>query len=152
MTEQEMPIIFQKKQTRKIDAEVLSDKVSAALADLTESYIVQVKQDIQVMQDLLKQAETASPQKKFNLIREDFFVKMHDLKGQGTTFGYPLLTEIGAVVCDFLRERKNFSLLDISYLKQYVDDAAVIVQKNLTGDGGKAAAAIRTRLDEAKNA
>ena len=152
MTKQEMPLIFQREKNRKTEADMLSDKAKAALADLTEDYVIQVKQDIQITQDLLKQAEMASPQKKFNLIRENFFVKMHDLKGQGATFGYPLLTDIGAVVCDFLRDRKNFSLLDISFLKQYVDDAEIVVQENLTGDGGAQGKIIKKHLDEVKNA
>ena len=152
MTENDVPLIFQRKQPVQTDADILSDKVAQALADLTVSYVIQVKKDIQIMQDLLKKAEVASPQKKVELIQGDFFVKMHDLKGQGATFGYPLLTRIGAVVCDFIRDKKNLSLLDINFLKQYVDDAELIVRENLTGDGGDRGAAIRKRLDEEKNA
>lgn len=152
MTDKDVPLIFQRKQPVQTEADVLSDKVAQALADLTVSYVVQVKKDIQIMQDLLKKAEVASPQKKMDLMQGDFFVKMHDLKGQGATFGYPLLTSIGAVVCDFLRNKKNLSLLDIAFLKQYVDDAELIVRENLTGDGGSQAAAIRKRLEEEKNA
>ena len=152
MTEKEVPLIFQKNRFRRTDAEILSDKVSVALADLTESYIVQVKKDIQTMYDLLRQAETAAPQKKNALIQEGFFTKMHDLKGQGATFGYPLLTDIGRVVCDFLRNKKGFSGLDITSLKQYVDDANHIIQENLTGDGGAWGKALKKRLDEGKDA
>ena len=152
MTEKEVPIIFQRTRLHQTDAEILTDKVSKALADLTISYIEQVKKDIQTMYDILGRAETAAPQKKLSLIQEDFFIKMHDLKGQGATFGYPLLTDIGAAVCDFLRSKKGFSLLDINFLKQHVEDADHIIQENLTGDGGAWGEALRKRLNEEKNA
>ena len=152
MTEKEVPIIFQRGRLHKTDAEILSDKVSEALADLTDSYIKQVKQDIQLMYDILKKAETASLPQKFTLIREDFFIKMHDLEGQGATFGYPLLTDIGAVACNFLRNKKGFSGLDINTLKQYVDDVDYIIRENITGDGGAYGEALKKRLNEGENA
>ena len=152
MTEKEMPLIFQRRKHLKTDAEILSDKANQVLADLTDSYLAQVKQDIQTMYELLRSAETAAPQKKFTLIREDLFVKMHDLKGQGATFGYPLLTDIGSVACDFLRNKKGFSGLDINLLRQYVDDVNHIIQENLTGDGGAWGKDLKKRLEEAHNA
>ena len=152
MSEKEVPFIFQKSKLCKTDAEVLSDKASRALAELTETYLVQVKKDIQAMYDVLGQAETAAPQKKNTLIQEDFFIKMHDLKGQGATFGYPLLTDIGRAACAFVRSKKGFSGLDIVSLKQYVDDANHIVSDNLTGDGGAWGKALKKRLEEEENA
>lgn len=148
--EKKVPILFQRKQAHRTDAEILSDKAAQVLADLTKSYLVQVKNDIQEMYDSLKLVETATARKKSTLIRENFFIKMHDLKGQGATFGYPLLTEIGRVACDLIRAKKSFSNLDIPVLKQYVDDANYIIQKDLTGDGGDWGKAFKKRLDEDK--
>ena len=152
MTEKEVPLIFQKNRLRQTDAEILSDKAAKALADLTEVYLIQVKKDIQTMYDILKQAETAAPQKKNTLIQGDFFTKMHDLKGQGATFGYPLLTDIGRVACDFMRHKKGFSGLDIDLLKEYVNDAHHIIEENLTGSGGAWGQALQKRLNEEKDA
>lgn len=148
MIPNEVPLIFQRKKSTKTDAELLSDKASQVLAELSQDYILQVKKDIMVMHDLLNRAETVSPQKRGELIQNDFFLKMHDLKGQGSTFGYPLLTEIGAAVCDLLRHKKGFSGLDITLLKRYVNDADRVIQENLTGDGGPKGAEIRNRLKE----
>ncbi|MBR6412707.1 MAG: hypothetical protein IKS41_06075 [Alphaproteobacteria bacterium] len=151
MTEKEVPFIFQKNRQRKTDAEILSDKAAQVLAELSAPYVAQVKQDIQTMYEVLKKAEVAAPPKKLTLIQEEFFIKMHDLKGQGATFGYPLLTDIGTVVCAFLRSKKSFSGLDIDFLKRFVDDADAVIQGNLTGDGGEEGAIIRKHLDENKD-
>ena len=148
MTDKQVPFIFQKNITRKTDSEILADKAAQVLADLTDDYLVQVRKDIQIMYTALDKAEMGDPQKRGELLMDAFFVKMHDLKGQGATFGYPLLTDIGTFVCNYLRNRKGISLLDLTFLKQCVTDADTIVQKNLTGDGGSIGEEIRKRLTE----
>ena len=149
----EVPEIFKKGiLTNETEADRLARKVREALSDLVDDYLVQAQQDFSVMQDLLSQAYKAPADKRFHLIRDDFFVKMHDLKGQGTTFGYPLLTEVGAFACDYLRNKKEIVIADLDLLKDLLSDMDLILKNKLTDSGGSKGKAIRDRIKKRKDA
>ena len=134
------------------EAERLAQQAKEALSDLADTYLVQVNQDFLIMRELLEKARGATSENRFHLIRDDFFVKMHDLKGQGLTFGYPLLTEIGRFTCDFLRQKKNVSLSDLDLLNDVLSDMDLVLKNNLTDSGGKMGKEILDRLKKRENA
>ncbi len=45
----------------------------------------------------------------------------HDIKGQAATFGYPLLGDIAASMCQLMTEREDLALRRIDLLTLYVD-------------------------------
>lgn len=130
----------------KTEAEILAQKANQAISGLVGQYLEQTTNDVRVMKELLEKAKKASAKKRFALVREDFFVKVHDMKGQGSVFGYPLLTELGAYACDFLRNKKEITDADLDILVQVVKDADLVLQDDLTGMGGQAGADIRAHL------
>ena len=132
----------------KTEAEILAQKANQAISGLKEQYLEQTKEDVRIMKDLLLKAQKAEQQKRFKVIREDFFIKVHDMKGQGSTFGYPLLTEGGAYACDFLRNKKEITDADLTVLKQIVKDAETVLKEDLMGTGGQIGADIRERLEK----
>ena len=133
------------------EAERLAQKAKEALSDLVDTYLIQVNQDFLTMQNLLDQAYSASSENRFHIIRDDFFVKMHDLKGQGATFDYPILTEIGRFTCDFLRQKKKITLSDLDVLKDILSDVDLVLKNKLTDSGGKMGKEILDRLKTRKN-
>lgn len=146
----DMPDFFQKNKEKEIqtETEILAAKAAEAIADLTDTYLAQVEQDIMVMRALLKQALHANPAGRFHAIRDDFFVKVHDLKGQGATFGYPLLTDLGAWTCDYLRQKKEITDKDLQVLTRVLDDIETVFQKRLINDGGDMGQQIHQRLEQ----
>ena len=146
----DMPDFFQKNKEKELqtETEILAAKAAAAIADLTDTYLAQVEQDILVMHALLKQAAHAKPIPRFHAIRDDFFVKVHDLKGQGATFGYPLLTDLGAWACDYLRQKKEITDKDLQVLTRMLADIETVYQKRLTNDGGDMGIQIRQHLEQ----
>lgn len=132
----------------KTEAEILAQKANQAISGLKEQYLEQTKEDVRIMKDLLLKAQKAEQQKRFKFIREDFFIKVHDMKGQGSTFGYPLLTEIGAYACDLLRYKQEITDADLTVLKQVVKDAETVLEEDLMGTGGQIGADIRERLEK----
>lgn len=130
----------------KTETEILSQKANQAISGLVGQYLEQTANDVMVMKELLEKAKNASAKKRFALIREDFFVKVHDMKGQGSVFGYPLLTELGAYACEFLRNKKEITDTDLDILEQVVKDADLILRDDLMGMGGQAGSDIRAHL------
>lgn len=125
---------------------ILVQKAKIAIADLTEDYIVHLEQDIRDMDDFLARAATADAETRFRLIRTDFFNKMHDMKGQGATFGYPLLTDIGTYTCDFLRHKVGISDADLTVLKTMLSDTKTVLKKQITHADSPAAAPILAHI------
>ena len=151
MTEyDEVPAFFRKNIGKDIptEAEIMSNKASQAISSLTGQYVDQAKADLQVMKKLLSQARKATPGKRFRMIREDFFMKVHDMKGQGSTFGYPLLTEVGGYACDYLRNKSEITQEDLGVLDRLVADIERVLSDDLTGMGGLAGSEIRTHLEK----
>ena len=68
------------------------------------------------------------------------------MKGQGSVFGYPLLTELGAYACELLRHKKEITDEDLSVLEQVIKDTELVLNDDLMGLGGQAGADIRARL------
>lgn len=132
----------------KTEADILAQKASQAISGLKKQYLEQTKEDVRIMKDLLLKAQKAKQQERFKFIREDFFIKVHDMKGQGSTFGYPLLTEIGAYACDLLRYKQEITDADLTVLKQVVKDAETVLEEDLMGTGGQIGADIRERLEK----
>ena len=125
--------------------EILSVEANKVISELSDDYLVQVQKDTAAMADILKKARRVKQERRFQLIREDFFLHMHDMKGQGTTFGYPLLSDLGKVACDYLRHKTEISLSDLDYLALVLADTQMVLDKNLTGKGGKLGTEIKKR-------
>ena len=131
---------------QQTEADILARKAREALAGLTGQYLKQMDSDIVFMKKLLQKAKKTTDKKRLTLIREDFFLKVHDMKGQGSTFGYPLLTELGAYACEFLRNKTEITDSDLVVLDNVVKDIQLVLDDDLTGTGGQAGVDIRERL------
>lgn len=143
-----IPSFFEKNigKDTQMETDILAGKAAAAIADLSDQYLEQVQSDMAVMRDLLKRARTADETERFRLIRDDFFGKVHDMKGQGATFDYPLLTDLGGFACDYLRLKKEITPADLAVLDGLVTDMDRVLSHHLTGDGGALGQDIRARL------
>lgn len=144
----ELPSVFRKDKQAEANQETkqLAEQAALALADLVEDYPKWTMSEIHQMFSLLDQALSVSGEERFLLIREAFFRKAHDIKGQGTTFGYPLMTEIGSVICDYLRNKTAFSDHDLALMRTCVQDLSFVLDNHLMGDGGDKALPVRERL------
>ena len=151
MSKPKLPELFQQngKSHPTMESEILSAKAAEALADLGGMYREQVAGDIEMMAALLEQAKSADSDERLNQIRGDFFDKMHDLKGQGRTFGYPLLTDLGAFACDFLRHKTAVTDEDLALLDRVLADVRIVHQNQMVGEKPKKSQAIYRRIKKA---
>lgn len=72
----------------------------------------------------------------------------HDLKGQGTTFGYPLVTQIAGALCDFIRmTRSSLSPDMISVIRAHLSAMNLVLKQNIKGDGDAATQQLVQKLE-----
>ena len=72
----------------------------------------------------------------------------HDLKGQGTSFGFPLVTKIGHSLCALTRDRaRSYESRHLDLVKSHLDALELILTKGIKGDGGKVGAELVAKLE-----
>jgi len=71
----------------------------------------------------------------------------HNLKGQGSSFGYPLITRIAQSLCQLTRHERAFADADLGIVQAHLDAIRLILTKEIKGDGGEIGHKLATRLE-----
>ena len=77
------------------------------------------------------------------------FEAAHDVKGQGASFGYPLLSRIGQSLCRIghAAPYEAFSDEALKVVGAHVDALRIIIEKRVRGDGGTLGARLAEKLE-----
>lgn len=86
--------------------------------------------------------------------RHEFFEEInhisHDMKGQGGTFGYPLITKFADSLYGFTVKRPGeISDNQVELVKSHVDAMRAVIRGRVSGDGGEIGVELSNSLDEA---
>jgi chemotaxis protein histidine kinase CheA len=71
----------------------------------------------------------------------------HDLKGQGGTFGYPLITTVATSLDRFVSLRHNIKDSHVEITKAHIDAMRAVIRERIKGDGGEIGAALVKSMD-----
>lgn len=117
-----------------------------AMADLSAKFPAWASGDVQKIKQYLGEAGGVFGAERSDLIRTKVYPKVHDLKGQGSTFGYPLITDIGSHMCSIISNKTTFSSDDLLVLKSDAQMMETVLWKKLKGDGGTKGSKILEKL------
>lgn len=85
--------------------------------------------------------------------RRDYFERInviaHDMKGQGGTFGYPLITDFAESLYSFTTTRQDISDNMVELVKAHVDGMRAVINSRIKGDGGEIGAELKASLETA---
>lgn len=73
----------------------------------------------------------------------------HDMKGQGGTFGYPLITNFADSLYGFSNNRKEVSDNMVELVKSHVDAMRAVIKGRVSGDGGEIGKGLVDSLNDA---
>lgn len=104
----------------------LSQSADDVISNLRQNFISATKENIIRMQQMLKDV-CFDPEEQARVLPDVFFRIAHDIKGQGTTFGYPVLTDLGVDICNILRHRNSWTQDELNRLEQDVADMWVVI-------------------------
>ena len=124
----------------------LAKQAEEAMADLARTFPAMAIGDVQAMKKYLVEASSTFDQERNDIIRTKLYPKAHDLKGQGATFGYPLITDVGAHLCQTITSKSTYDPSDLQSIKQDILSMETILWKKLKGDGGTKGAEILKTL------
>lgn len=112
------------------------------ISDLAEEYVGKLAEDIDEVERLgerfREDRDPASLDRLFSLI--------HNMRGQGTTFGYPLITEIGRNFCRYVRERPEGVPISPDVVDHHVNALKVVYRQSIQGEGDETAQAVVSGL------
>ncbi len=81
-----------------------------------------------------KLAKSVAKSDKPGDIFDQIFHVVHDLKGQGSTFGYTLLTEISNSLCRYIEKIETPSVDNMMIVMPHVDALRAVMRHNVHGD------------------
>jgi chemotaxis protein histidine kinase CheA len=122
-------------------------RAEAAVANLAQDYASWALADVAKARAALA-AATDDPAGRGQHVDALFRVG-HDLKGQGTSFGFPLVTKIGHSLCVLTRDRaRQYESRHLDLAKAHLDALDLILTKGIKGEGGKVGAELVAKLEQ----
>lgn len=120
-------------------------RAQAAVADLAKDYSGWALADVARARKALASAETDAAGRSAHI--EELFRVAHDLKGQGASFGYPLVTRLGDSLCQLTRDRaRSYESRHLALAGSHLDAVQLVLTKEIKGEGGQVGAELVARL------
>lgn len=130
-----------------ISAEAL-EEAQKALSKMAEDYPDWVSGLIVKLQEQHGRC-VDTPEKRHEFFEEINHIA-HDMKGQGGTFGYPLITDFADSLYGLTIKRPGeISDNQIELIKSHVDAMRAVIRGRVSGDGGEIGASLTNSLNEA---
>lgn len=80
---------------------------------------------------------------------KDAYKLAHDMRGQGGSFGYPVITTVAGSFCKFVNTLEDLDQAALDILRAHSKALRTILQNKIAGDGGPVGAKIQDGLDRA---
>ena len=129
--------------------DILSDyeKAMDVIDGLSDEYQKWVHADLERLDMAFSGAQKESGKRREKLIREDVFRAAHDMKGQGATFGYELITTVGNHLCRYIERQEEFGNDEMSAIDTHIRFLHQIIDEKLTGQGGSKGSRILEQIE-----
>lgn len=127
--------------------EIALERAEAIFAEMAEDYPDWVNEQITALYALHQRCLDA-PEKRRRIF-EDINRIAHDLKGQGGTFGYPLVTAFASSLGRFAGLRSTISDAHVEIIKAHIDAMRAVIRERMKGQGGEVGYALARSLEQA---
>ena len=123
----------------KPDTEAIT-RAESAIKKIGESFPEWAQSDIDDMEKALDAARQNPDQQEDYLMQ--IFRRSMELKGQGGSFGYDLISQIGDSLKKFTESRNDANPRDVEIIAAHVSAMRVVMVQDIKGDGGNVGRAI----------
>ena len=113
--------------------------------DLISLYREGASQDVQDLDGLVRQAEASLADWPVHRARMREIV--HNIKGQGTAFGYDLMTRVGDSLSKLLHGAETVDARILKLLAAHVATLRTVLDQSITGCGGDLGDALASKLE-----
>lgn len=123
----------------------LLQRAEEAVAALADEYIVWARAECQRVRRL--HADGVSEPAEREVLQTKIFEAAHNLKGQGRSFGFDLVTDVAAILCALMRDRNAISDEEWSVIGHHLEALELVLTHSIRGSGGALGAKLLDRLD-----
>lgn len=128
-----------------VDPEEAFKRAERIMDELASEYFDKLGSDIKELEGLIS---------KFSKDRDpahldEVFKLVHNMRGQGTTFDFPLVTAVGASFCNYSANRVDKNRYSFELIIQHLEALKVIYRENLQGEGNQLARTVVAALQQA---
>ncbi|MEQ8440373.1 MAG: phosphorelay protein [Alphaproteobacteria bacterium] len=122
-------------------------KAEAAINQMSEDYPTWAIDDVERLGTLIAEAKPGVGNGK--VLLSEAFKMAHDMRGQGGSFGYPLMTRIANSFCRFVEGLEELDKHSLEICNAHVKSMRAILQNKVKGTGGPTGAQIADGLEMA---
>lgn len=121
-------------------------KAEKALDDMKPQVQAHVQGEIGRLQAVM--GKVLASQGKDQAAMKEMFGISFELKGQGTSAGFNLITRFGDSLCRYIENLKEPGAKEIAIIKAHVDSIAAIMSRSIQGDSNPIGLAIAAELEK----
>ena len=130
-------------------------RAEAAVADLAKSYVGWAMADVDKCTEYLASARAAERHDALPagavdnrlIATQALYAIAHNIKGQGSSFGFQLMTRLGDSLCLLTRGKRPFSDADLNLVGAHLDAMRLVLSQEIRGDGGALGDKLAQRLE-----
>ena len=117
-----------------VDLEAL-ERAEEVIVGMTDSYLNWVAEDLKKIDEAYAKLVAATGDRKKEI--DAVFQVSHDIKGQGGSFGYDLMTALGNELCRLIEKIDKVGSGEIEAIKLHIDSMKLVIGEDMKGTGGK---------------
>ena len=110
------------------------ERAERVIEQMADEYLDWVQEDLVRIETAYKELAAASGTRKEEA--DKVFQVAHDIKGQGGSFGYDLMTLIANELCRLIERQDEFGTAEVQAVKVHIDAMKLVIQNRMKGDGG----------------
>lgn len=126
--------------------EVALEAAQRVFEEMSEDYPDWVNHQIETLYEYHRRC-VDSPEQRRSLF-EQITALAHDLKGQGGTFGYPLVTAFATSLNRFSAIKQDIADNHVEIIKAHIDAMRAVIRDRIKGDGGEIGSALQRGLEQ----
>jgi len=120
-------------------------RAEEATVALRANYTTWARADVDATQSLLDAAKGDPAGRREHLDR--LYAAMHNMKGQGSSFGYPLVTRFSQSLCRLLAPGRELGDPALKIAQAHLDALKLVLDQKIAGKGGEVGEKLALRLE-----
>lgn len=122
----------------------LIENADSALSNMRDEYTGWIERDLEKLKDAFNAAKAEPGDAERHM--KSLYAVAHEMKGQGKTFEYDLVTEIAGSLCSFLDQGAATGQQELEVIELHVNALNLVVSGRIMGDGGEIGRKLTTGL------
>jgi hypothetical protein len=120
-------------------------RAEATTSELRINYPIWARADLDKAQTALNAARREPAPGRKHL--DELHAMMHNIKGQGTSFGYPLVTRIGQSLCRMVAPGRAVDTAGMKVAQAHLDALKLVLDQRIAGSGEELGDRLARRLE-----